>query len=79
MPDRTPDPTTARPCERRVTPAEGARAVMAAAQVADRLDALADTAELMGDDAGACRFRQQAAHVRLEAMDLLDHEPREPR
>jgi hypothetical protein len=58
-----------------VTPAEGARAVVAATHVADRLDALADTAELMGDEAGACRFRQQAAHVRLEAMDLLDHDP----
>ncbi|MDD9369762.1 MAG: hypothetical protein PV358_06595 [Acidimicrobiales bacterium] len=39
---------------------------------ADRLDALADTAELMGDDDGATRFRAGAAHQRLCAMRLLD-------
>lgn len=39
---------------------------------ADRLDALADIADLMGDDAGAARFRADAANRRLEAMALLD-------
>jgi hypothetical protein len=39
---------------------------------ADRLDSLADTAELMGDDDGAARFRAQATRRRLEAMALLD-------
>jgi hypothetical protein len=42
------------------------------AAVADRLSALADTAELMGDDAGAARYRDAAAIMRLQAMDLLD-------
>lgn len=40
--------------------------------VADRLDGLADTAELMGDDAGAHRFRGRAAALRARAMALLD-------
>ena len=40
--------------------------------VADRLSSLADTAELMGDGAGAARFRDAAAVMRLEAMGLLD-------
>ena len=39
---------------------------------ADRLDALADIAELMGDDAGAEALRARASHVRLHAMSLLD-------
>jgi len=39
---------------------------------ADRYDGLADTAELMGDEAGAARFRALAHHRRLQAMDLLD-------
>lgn len=39
---------------------------------ADRADELADTAELMGDAGGAERYRSQAAHCRLAAMDLLD-------
>ena len=39
---------------------------------ADRLEALADTAELMGDDDGAARFRSEAAQQRLRAMALLD-------
>ena len=42
------------------------------AAVADRLSSLADTAELMGDAAGAARFRDAAAVMRLEAMGLLD-------
>lgn len=39
---------------------------------ADRLDGLADTAELMGDDAGAHRFRDRAGALRVRAMALLD-------
>jgi hypothetical protein len=39
---------------------------------ADRLEALADTAELMGDDDGADRFRAEASQLRLGAMALLD-------
>jgi hypothetical protein len=39
---------------------------------ADRLDALADTAELMDDDDGATRFRAEASRRRLQAMALLD-------
>lgn len=42
------------------------------AAVADRLSSLADTAELMGDDAGAVRFRDAAAVMRLQAIGLLD-------
>ncbi|MGV3758967.1 MAG: hypothetical protein ACO1PW_05410 [Actinomycetota bacterium] len=41
---------------------------------ADRLCELADTAELMGDDAGAQSFRHQAATLRSRAMALLDPE-----
>jgi hypothetical protein len=41
---------------------------------ADRLDGLGETAELMGDDAGAHRFRHQAAALRAHAMALLDDE-----
>ena len=40
-------------------------------RVADRLDALADTAELMGDPAGSERLREQASSRRLQAMALL--------
>jgi hypothetical protein len=39
----------------------------------DRLEALADTAELMGDEDGAARFRAEASRQRLRAMALLDH------
>ncbi|HEY8524583.1 MAG TPA: hypothetical protein VIL48_06450 [Acidimicrobiales bacterium] len=39
---------------------------------ADELDSLADTAELMGDEAGAARFRAAASQRRLRAMALLD-------
>lgn len=39
---------------------------------ADRLDELAATATLMGDDAGADRFHAQAARRRLQAMRHLD-------
>ena len=40
--------------------------------LADRLDTLADTAELMGDGEGAGHLRAQAIRRRLEAMALLD-------
>jgi hypothetical protein len=39
---------------------------------ADRLDSLADTAELMDDPAGADRLRELASSCRLRAMTLLD-------
>jgi hypothetical protein len=39
---------------------------------ADRLDALADTAALMGDDDAAARWRSAASGLRLHAMRLLD-------
>lgn len=39
---------------------------------ADRYDEFAETAELMGDDAGADRFRRLATRRRLAAMELLD-------
>ncbi len=39
---------------------------------ADRLSSMADTAELMGDDAGAERFRADAAALRMAAMHVLD-------
>ena len=39
---------------------------------ADRLDALAETAELMGDDGGVARFRSEASAMRIRAMTLLD-------
>lgn len=44
-------------------------------RVADRLDELADAAELMGDDAGANRLRTTAWRRRLRAMGLLDEPP----
>jgi hypothetical protein len=48
------------------------RDVLALTSTADRLDALAETAELMGDEAGACRFRERASACRMRAMQLLD-------
>ncbi len=39
---------------------------------ADRLDQLAEVAELMGDADGAVRMRHQAADRRMQAMKLLD-------
>lgn len=48
------------------------RDVLALTSTADRLDAMADTAELMGDAAGADRFRERACGYRLRAMKLLD-------
>jgi hypothetical protein len=41
-------------------------------RAADRLAALAEMAELMGDDEGAARFRAEASRQRLRAMALLD-------
>lgn len=41
-------------------------------RAAQRLDEMAETAELMGDDAGAERFRAEAAGCRMVAMRLLD-------
>lgn len=39
---------------------------------AEQFDAWADTAELMGDDDGAARFRAAASDCRLRAMRVLD-------
>lgn len=39
---------------------------------ADRLDGLAEMADVMGDAAGADRFRDAAARARLRAMSILD-------
>ena len=47
-------------------------AVPALTRAADRLDELADTAELMGDPDGAARLRGEARAHRMEAMALLD-------
>ena len=41
-------------------------------RTADRLEELADTAELMGDPDGATRMRTAAWNRRAEAMALLD-------
>lgn len=51
--------------ERRATAA-------ALSEAADRLDELADVAELMGDDPTAARFRGDAARSRDRAMAVLD-------
>lgn len=48
------------------------RSVRELTRAADRLDDLADTAELMGDDDGAARFRADASRMRARAMALLD-------
>ena len=42
------------------------------AATADRLDGLADVAELMDDVDGAVRLRCQASELRVAAMRLLD-------
>ena len=42
------------------------------ADTAERFAGMADTAELMGDDAGAARFRVRAAEFQQLAMRLLD-------
>ena len=41
-------------------------------RAAERLDELADIAELMSDSDGAERLRASAAHQRMRAMELLD-------
>ncbi|HUF99999.1 MAG TPA: hypothetical protein VMM60_17885 [Ilumatobacter sp.] len=43
-----------------------------AAAAAERLNQLADVADLMGDADGASRLRQQAASASERAMALLD-------
>ena len=45
----------------------------AAVAAAERLDELADTADLMGDDASAARMRRQASVLRDMALHELDH------
>lgn len=47
-------------------------AIPALTRAADRLDELADTAELMGDVDGAARLRGEAGANRMRAMELLD-------
>lgn len=42
---------------------------------ADRLDGLAETAELMDDPANALRFRHQANELRTRSMGLFDPQP----
>lgn len=49
--------------------AEDARSLSTAA---GRLDELADTAELMGDEAAAAGLREKATEVRMAAMKLFD-------
>ena len=48
---------------------DGARVLT---EIAERLSGLAETAELMGDQEAADRFRLQANEVRLRAMTKLD-------
>jgi hypothetical protein len=54
-------------------PHESAPTVDDLRRTADRCDELAQTAELMGDDAGAVRLRDTALLWRMRAMHLLDH------
>lgn len=53
---------------------ERRRLVADMARAADRLDELAEVAELMDDDAGARRLRQDGADRRRRAMAILDEE-----
>ena len=46
--------------------------VLALRRSADRLDELAETADLMGDDDSAAAFRDQAIACRMRAMSVLD-------
>ncbi len=41
-------------------------------EAADRLDELAETADLMGDTATALQWRERALAIRMQAMKLLD-------
>jgi hypothetical protein len=45
------------------------------AAAADRLDELAETADLMGDEAGAAELREQSNRARMEAMNRLPPKP----
>lgn len=47
-------------------------ALSALVAAADRMDSLADIADLMGDRAGADRLRERSSSCRLRAMRLLD-------
>lgn len=47
-------------------------------RVADRLDQLADTAALMGDDDGAVRMHGEAEARRNQALELLDDQVGRP-
>lgn len=55
-----------------MTSQERKQAAATLSGTADRLDELADVAELMGDDATAKRFRSDAAKCRDQAMSILD-------
>ena len=55
-----------------MTTDERRRAARTLTEAAERLDELADVAELMDDDATAARFRSDAARCRDRAMALLD-------
>ena len=46
--------------------------VPAMTRAADRMDSLAETADLMGDADGAMQWRHRAAELRIRAMSLLD-------
>ena len=49
------------------------RSDLDALRAAERTDAVADTADLMGDVDGAIMWRARASNLRLDAMDLLDN------
>ncbi len=53
-------------------PEHGRHVALELARVADRLDALADVAELMDDEVTARRFRHEGERCRMQAMTLLD-------
>lgn len=55
-----------------MTPDERRDAARRMTREADRLDELADVAELMGDDPTALGFRASAARHRERAIGLLD-------
>jgi hypothetical protein len=48
------------------------RTVSIVTAAADRLDSLAETAELMDDPEGAVRLRDHAVALRMQAMEMLD-------
>lgn len=59
-------------CDRKPGVTERQRRVDQLIASADRYDSFAEIAELMGDEAGADRFRSFATRRRLAAMTLLD-------